>query len=66
VVFITYYDTHVHAHALSWLIKINIGVAVPGYVLVIAESRVADWNRCGNYNSGGQCLHCVIELDNVR
>lgn len=43
-----------------------IGVAIPGYVLVIMSgaSSVDDWDRCGNYNSG-QCLHCVIELDNV-
>ena len=40
------------------------GVAVPGYVLAIGSSSVANWNRCGNYN-GGQCLDCVILLDNV-
>lgn len=44
-----------------------VGVTIPGYVLVImsGESSVADWDRCGNYNSAGQCLRCVVELDNV-
>lgn len=44
---------------------IGPGVTVPGYVLLIGrESSVANWNRCGNYNSE-QCFHCVVQLDNV-
>lgn len=61
LLFTALYHTQ-NAYTPSW----SIGVSVPGYVLVIiGDSSIADWDRCGIYN-GGQCLHCVVQLDNVN